>query len=62
MSFIQLTLADGRSVLIRADLIQQVRQGENGTLQPGSELWLPTCNVVVSESIEQIAELLAKDS
>jgi hypothetical protein len=59
VSFIQLTLEDGRSVLIRADLIQQIRQHENGTLKPGGcEIWLPTATIVVSETIEQVKEIV----
>jgi hypothetical protein len=54
MNYVQLTLAeDNRIALIRAELIEQVRQNRNG-----SEIWLPSHTVAVLESIERIAELL----
>jgi hypothetical protein len=53
MSFVEFHLENGRSVLIRADLIQQVRQHENGC-----EIWLPTATVVVSEAIEQVKQIV----
>ena len=53
MTFIRPTLEDGRPVLIRADLIQQVRQRETG-----AEIWLPTAIVAVVDTIDQIQAML----
>ena len=53
MTFIRLTLEDGRQVLIRADLIQQVRQRE-----AGAEIWLPTVVVAVVDTVDQIQAML----
>jgi hypothetical protein len=55
MRFISLTLLDGRSVLIRADLISQVSQHEHGC-----EIWLRQWTVVVSETIEQLNEIVSE--
>ena len=59
MMFVRLTLADdSRQVLIRADLIQQIRQrppSANAPTSPqGTDVWLPTGAVTVSESIDEI--------
>ena len=48
-NLLQFTLDDGRAVLIRADLIEQVRQRDTG-----AEIWLSAAVVNVSESIEQV--------
>lgn len=53
MTFIRPTLEDGRHVLIRADLIQQVRQRETG-----AEIWLPTVVVAVVDTVDQIQAML----
>lgn len=53
MTFLQLTLEDGRAVLVRADLIEQVRQRESG-----AEIWLSTAVVIVGESIEQVRQIV----
>ena len=54
MTLIRLTLADDRrQVLIRADLIHQVRQREHG-----ADIWLPTATVAVAENIDEIQAML----
>ena len=46
MNFLELTLAeDGRRILIRADLIQQIRKAP-----AGADVWLQNAVVTVKES------------
>jgi hypothetical protein len=53
MTHLKLTLSDGRTFLIRGDLVLQVRSREDG-----ADVWFPTGVVMVKESIDEIRNML----